>query len=160
MDQILRWTLFVGATELVLAFGFVMILRSKHRRTTGKPQITERGPRGPLRALLVPLALLLVFLIVAQAPALSLSCASLLACIGCVLFQPHPLDQVCGELGVQVGWRSRRFSDLEEWRLTGDHLRVRIGDVWTAVSVPVANHPEVRATLEKSCPDRESRFSH
>lgn len=66
---------------------------------------------------------------------------------------------VCGGAGVQSGCFSYPYGDLEEWRLTGDHLRFRVGEVWRAVSLPQALHAEVRGLLETNAEGRESRFS-
>ncbi len=66
---------------------------------------------------------------------------------------------VCGGVGVQSGCFSYTYQDLEEWRLTGDHLRFRVGEVWRAVSLPQALHAEVRGLLETHAAGRESRFS-
>ena len=66
---------------------------------------------------------------------------------------------VCGGAGVQSGCFSYSYGDLEEWRLTGDHLRFRVGEVWRAVSLPQPLHAEVRGLLETHAGGRESRFS-
>jgi hypothetical protein len=67
-------------------------------------------------------------------------------------------DAVLGESGVQRGWIARRFADLEEWRLTGEHLRFRLHGEWTSVPCPPTQQGFVRETLLEVAPDRESRF--
>jgi len=52
----------------------------------------------------------------------------------------------------------RRFEDLEEWRLTGDHLRWKLFGEWQACEVPSAESESLRTKLEQLIPDRESRF--
>ena len=49
--------------------------------------------------------------------------------------------------------------ELEEWRLTGDHLRFRIGPTWLAVGLPAREHAGVRELLLERRPEAESRFS-
>lgn len=68
-------------------------------------------------------------------------------------------DHVFGSEGVRRGWFARRFADVEEWRLTGEHLRWRLYGVWLATEVPAEHHAELRAQLEELVPDRESRFA-
>lgn len=75
-----------------------------------------------------------------------------------VWVSPGFQDAVLGELGVQRGWSARRFADLEEWRLTGDHLRFRMEGEWTAVPCPPAEQARVRAALVAANPAGESRF--
>ena len=83
---------------------------------------------------------------------------SLLLGILLVWITPGFHDAVLGELGVQRGWFARRFADLEEWRLTGDHLRFRLDGEWTAVPCPPAEQARIRAALLAVNPERESRF--
>ena len=67
-------------------------------------------------------------------------------------------DSVLAENGVRAGWFVRRFEDLEEWRLTGDHLRWKLFGEWQACEVPLAESESLRTKLEQLIPDRESRF--
>ena len=83
---------------------------------------------------------------------------SLLIAILLVWVMPGFHDAVLGELGVQRGWSTRRFEDLEEWRLTGDHLRFRLDGEWTSVPCPPAEQVRVRETLLAANPGGESRF--
>jgi len=75
-----------------------------------------------------------------------------------VVVMPGFRDEVLGEDGVRSGWRTCRFEDLEEWRLTGDHLRWKQAGEWRACEVPAAAREQVRARLERAAADRESRF--
>ena len=68
-------------------------------------------------------------------------------------------DRVCGTEGVRVGWSVRGFAQLEEWRLTGDHLRFRLRGQWTAVPLSVAEQEPIRERLLAVAPERESAFN-
>ena len=67
--------------------------------------------------------------------------------------------QACGAAGVQSRCFSYAYEELAEWRLTGDHLRFRVGEVWRAVALPGELHSEARRQLESLAEGRESRFS-
>lgn len=69
-------------------------------------------------------------------------------------------DSKFGAHGVQRGWHARRFAELEEWRLTGDHLRWKLFGQWVASDLPADRHAGARAKLVAVAADRESRFSH
>lgn len=71
---------------------------------------------------------------------------------------PSSSHAVLGEGGVQRGWHARRFESLEEWRLTGDHLRFRLYGEWTSVPCPPHHQAALRAKLTALAPDRESPF--
>ena len=85
---------------------------------------------------------------------------SILVALACVaaLLSRRQRGQACGEAGVQRGCFSCAYEDVEEWRLTGDHLRFRVGEVWRAVALPDRFHPQVRSLLEARVGDLESRF--
>ena len=78
--------------------------------------------------------------------------------VAAVVLATHPEDGACGTEGVRSGSWSHAYGDLEEWRLTGDHLRFRFGGVWRAVALPQALHGEVRGLLETKAKGLESRF--
>ena len=73
--------------------------------------------------------------------------------------RPSFEDHEFGTTGVRRGWFARRFDELDEWRLTGEHLRWRLYGVWLATEVPTEFHAELRARLEEIAPERESRFA-
>jgi hypothetical protein len=85
-----------------------------------------------------------------------------LLCLGIaqllVFTTPGAHDAVLGESGVQRGWHARRFESLEEWRLTGDHLRFRLFGEWTSVPCPPEHHFRLRSKLVQLVPERESPF--
>ncbi len=75
-----------------------------------------------------------------------------------ILTTPSAATAILGVGGVQRGWHARRFESLEEWRLTGDHLRFRLFGEWTSVPCPQARQAEIRARLVELVPERESPF--
>jgi hypothetical protein len=74
------------------------------------------------------------------------------------LLRPSFGDRVCAEGGVRSGWFWQRYEQLEEWRLSGEHLRFKVRGEWLAVDLPRAEHARVRARLLERAADRESRF--
>jgi hypothetical protein len=84
--------------------------------------------------------------------------ATLLLATGTIALSPSERDACVGEAGVACGWTSRSFRELEEWRLTGEHLRWRVGPRWLACLVPVERHAALRERLAAACGDRESPF--
>lgn len=83
-------------------------------------------------------------------------------CLGFALLlvytTPTSRTAILGEGGVQSGWHARRFEALDEWRLTGDHLRFRLFGEWTSVPCPSEHQGKLRAKLVELVPDRESPF--
>lgn len=75
-----------------------------------------------------------------------------------MLISPGANDAALGELGVRRGWYARTFEELEEWRLTGDHLRWKLRGEWQASPAPRATHAVLRDKLVALCPERESSF--
>lgn len=80
----------------------------------------------------------------------------LLGALALTAICPGVHDQACGELGVYRGWFGRRYEELDEWRLAGDHLRFRMMGEWMSVALPRDRQAKVRAILERVAPDRES----
>ena len=78
--------------------------------------------------------------------------------IAFVILRPASADRICGTKGVRRGWYVRSFEQLEEWRLTGDHLRFRLRGEWEAVPLAAARHDEFGQRLRAAAPDRESSF--
>ena len=75
-----------------------------------------------------------------------------------VVLCPANGESVYGELGVRRGWHARRFEELEEWRLVGEHLRWKLRGEWISSQVPPGEHEALRAKLVRLCGERESRF--
>jgi hypothetical protein len=97
-------------------------------------------------------------LVLCSAPTLP-PCALIVLSSAAMVLARYQRGGACGDAGVRSGCFSCTYADLEEWRLTGDHLRFRVGDVWRAVSLPQLLHPEVRGHLESLARGRESSFS-
>ncbi len=72
---------------------------------------------------------------------------------------PGANDRGFGDEGVFRGWYGRRYEELEEWRLTGAHLRFRLHGEWTAVELPRERRAFVREILERVAPESQSRFT-
>lgn len=144
---------------LVAALLAVLALATRARNAVGKPIAAERPMRAlRLAVVLGPQAIVLaIVLLRGDLPAGAAADVLLLGLLIAWL-SPGFHDAVCGETGVQRGWHARRFEDLEEWRLTGQHLRFRLFDEWTSVPLPPAEQPRIRAKLLELNPDRESRF--
>ncbi len=159
MSDVLHWLLTFATLELIVAFGLVLLLRSKRQAVIGEERFVQRGPRSVSLVLLA--AVLAVFFVSLSSPAegRTLTLTLLVAGAAVLWLQPRPDDGAFGALGVRYGWSARRFEDLEEWRLTGDHLRFRLRGEWVAVDLPRGEHVAVRALLAGKCGDRESRFS-
>lgn len=87
-------------------------------------------------------------------PALSCVAGSMLL----VYLTPGADDSASGETGVMRGWYGRRYAELEEWRLSGVHLRYRLFGEWTSAPMPAREHVRIREKLRVECSERESRF--
>jgi hypothetical protein len=146
--------LIVTAAVLAVALVVAALVRVRAARRLGVLVAAERGSRSPF--LLLPLAAALVAVCVDGVEPLPLSIV--LATAGYHFLAPRQGDRVLGRDGVQRGWYSLRFEQVEAWRLTGDHLRVFLRGEWEAVPAPARDHKELAAVLEARAPGRESRF--
>jgi hypothetical protein len=127
--------------------------------TVGTVLAAQRPGRWTRRVLLgAPAATLLVYEMMSGRLPDELVLESLLLAVLIVWVTPGFEDAVLGEYGVQRGWSSRRFEDLEEWRLAGDHLRFRLHGEWTSVPCPPAEQVGLRETLLAANAAGESRF--
>lgn len=146
---------------LVVGLLAVAMMRAKNRRTLGCVLAAElpgqRLRRWGMSALLLGV---LVALVVAgpDQRVLGIGCLWTLPALGLAWLGPGFQDALLGEEGVQRGWYSRRFDELEEWRLAGDHLRFRLFGEWTAVPCPPAEQSRLRQRLERVNGGRESPF--
>ncbi len=117
--------------------------------------------RGAIRTRIV-LSVLVLALFAWIAVDRTLWLTPILLCLGSALLLVHTTPgsntAVLGLGGVQRGWHARRFESLEEWRLTGDHLRFRLYGEWTSVPCPPDHQAELRAKLVALVPERESPF--
>lgn len=149
-------TLALAATVLAAALVAATVAHNRARRNVGEPVVAERVTRSPFPLVLVAVAMVAVLL--ARAEPLPLVVVLLAAALH--FAAPNPDARVLGRNGIQRGWRSVRFEELLEWRLTGDDLRVLLAGEWEAVPAPAADHAELRKMLEQRAPGRESRFAH
>jgi hypothetical protein len=152
---------------LVLALsllGIVLSLavRAKQKRELRQSVSVESGPRrGRIwYALVLAVALGLRLGLGEGLTPLGLELAAASAAALALWLLPSEADRVLGQAGVRIGYHVRRFAVLEEWRLSGDHLRLRLFGEWTAVRVPPEAMAGLRADLEREAKDRESRFGN
>ncbi len=136
-----------------------MAVDRRARAAAGRTILAERPGLWLRRALLVGPQLVVLGVVLVRGdlpPDGATECLFLGALLAWLT--PGSADAVLGETGVRRGWSSRRFAELDEWRLTGDHLRFRLEGEWTSVPCPSAQHLRVRALLAESNAAAESRF--
>ena len=157
--ELLELGLWLTAGMVGFAALWTFVRLRRLRAVVGAVRLREHGTRWLRMCELVATLVTLVALsflpaMVPLAPALGVLVPSLW------IFALHPADgdSVWGEEGVQRGWFARRYTEVEEWRLTGDHLRWKLKGSWVACRVPASEHAAMRAKLTALCPDRESRF--
>jgi len=133
--------------------------RARLGAAVGTPRVVVRPARPARRVYLAAVVGLAVWLLVSDAGVpVAPSLVVLGLGVALVLIAPGAQDSVLGSSGVQYGWHARRFEQLEEWRLTGDHLRWRLFDEWIAAHAPAELHAELRTQLTAANAERESRF--
>jgi ABC-type branched-subunit amino acid transport system permease subunit len=162
MDELTKSTMYGLAAALVMlgvaAFAAGAVL-ARERRFAGR-QVHSEKPGRARRALAVTAAAVAFAIIVVDArdgqAALAIAVLALAAAL--FAFAPSLHDSVLGENGVRGGWHVRSFAELEEWRLTGDHLRWKLHGEWQACRVPRERFAELRQRLSELCPARESAF--
>lgn len=161
-SAVLVFLLQATALGQALALCFVLAWNARIRKRTGPSIHAVRRRMGWRYAFLAGIALLGLMCLLTDVPLpeAKLPAAAVLAFAAALLaVQPSFADSRCGESGVQVGWHARRFDELVEWRLTGDHLRWRLGSNWIACNLPVNEHARLRERLERLAPGRESPFT-
>lgn len=144
---------------MVLAFGFLLAIHGKHGRTIGKRQRLQTGSRWNLVAIMPGIVAVLFGVAFVGGQEEPLLVVGLVSSAGCLWLLYRMGGATLGDRGARIGWRSRRFEDFCEWRLTGDHARFRVEDNWLALEMPVEQQPPFRAKLEALCAQRESRFT-
>lgn len=159
LDLEIETLLYLPLVMLVPALIATMAVVKRAQTTVGGAIAAQRPDRWKRRILLgAPQAAVLALESMSghlpQEPVIE----SLLLGILLVWVTPGFHDAVLGELGVQRGWFARRFEDLEEWRLAGDHLRFRLDGEWTSVPCPPGEQVRIRETLLAVNPAGESRF--
>jgi len=148
-------------TSLLLSVAFVISTLREVRgaRTLGKLVSRSCPGRGRRQLAVAFLCLLGGVVLIADTGVPTLPALQVLLLGGLMLmWTPGLRDSALGEGGVRAGWFVRPFAELEEWRLTGDHLRWRLFGEWQACEVPPDERESLRTKLEQLIPDRESRF--
>ncbi|MCA8979320.1 MAG: hypothetical protein H6831_03195 [Planctomycetes bacterium] len=160
----LNWILVIALLEVLLVDGYVAAVRIRAARRTGA-RVPLGGGAGTLWLALLWLAPLAYWALMLTPSEWNFS---LVGAVGALFvlgmfvsaLSPRASSRALGPTGVISGWTSARFQDLEEWRLSGDHLRFRLpGRLWDALEVPPERHAELRAQLERAAPGRESRYA-
>lgn len=141
------------------ALPLVLAARGRIAVRVGPVLASERGARAWQRLALTGGAVATALVIV-QWNELPGALALLVLVLSAGLLAASPLSQDAdvGERGVRRGWSAREFAQLEEWRLTGEHLRWRLRGEWHACRVSSEQHAALRARLQAACADRESPF--
>lgn len=146
---------------LVAGFLAVLFMHGKNRRTVGTVLHQDRPERNLRRGLWFALAVLTIalgFVMGIGTMAWGFALTLLLLALPIVLLSPGSEDALLGEQGVQRGFYTRHFHELEEWRLTGDHLRYRLFGEWTSAPCPAQDQPRLRELLTRLAPERETPF--
>jgi len=129
------------------ATAFSDLWRARNGRKVGRVLFQDR-PRRLRRLWRAGLALLAAWVLVfGSLPWLPASSVLALSC-ALSFFYPGNRDSVLGEDGVQAGWYARRYSEIEEWRLVGQHLRWRLRAEWVACAAPLELHARLRTLLD------------
>ena len=152
---LLSWSLLLLAAALVAN----LALSLRRRAAAGAARHAE-APGRLARRLWLAVPLVAVYAAILVEGSLPPLAAGLVFAAALRLWwtMPGAKDATTGEAGVARGFEARRHEELEEWRLTGDHLRFRLHGEWTSSPCPRDDQPWLRARLEQACPARESRF--
>jgi hypothetical protein len=127
--------------ELVVGLLVVGAIRARNLRTLGRVLAEERPGRALRRAGASAFLLgVFVLVLLARADVRVVEFAGLLLvpALGLVWLGCGFEDAVLGESGVQRGWSSRRFDELEEWRFADERFCFRLQGEWTDVPCPQA----------------------
>ncbi|NUP97486.1 MAG: hypothetical protein HUU28_15110 [Planctomycetaceae bacterium] len=148
----------LGSILAALAAACVVLWRRRQR--LGRPLARESGSPLARRVAITVACVLAVGMILhwGELELAWLVLVTLLLATLALAICPSEDEACIGELGVARGWDSRSLRELEEWRLTGEHLRWRVGTRWLACRMPVAEHAALRERLVAACGERESRF--
>lgn len=159
LEEQLSAALLVPGAIVWTALLVVLALRTRARATTGAARHQDLPRRASRRlALAIPLALVAGWALQAGLLPAAGTLLLVVPALCLVAATPGRLDAILGEQGVARGFEARRFEDLEEWRLTGDHLRWKLHGEWTSSPCPAAEHDAWRRLLEERCGAAESRF--
>ena len=151
--------LFLPLAFLLPGLVLTLTLTTRARATVGAVIAQERPWRRLRVSILIGLNVVALAFVLARQ---DIDLDPAIECLGLGIlitwFAPGFNDAISGASGVQRGWYARRYEELEEWRLTGEHLRFRLFGEWTAVPLPAEEQPRIREVLSRLCPERESRF--
>ncbi|MEM7307395.1 MAG: hypothetical protein AAF682_12030 [Planctomycetota bacterium] len=149
----------VAQVVLALAVGASIAVRLRERRILGVVVAQELAGPGPrVLGALVILAGLGAAIAARGEIGLGYSLPPLGLALMFVALRPGTADRVCGRDGVRRGWYVRALEELDEWRITGDHLRFRVRGQWEAVPLAAAEQASFETRLRDAIPDRESPF--
>lgn len=158
---------FTAVTCVALGLGVLalartlLVMRAAAERLG--PTLVAEEPRSPLkwlRLLLVAGAALALTLAWDEGAPGAYASAGLLAVTAALAhLTPSASSQRYCVHGVRRGFDARRFEELEEWRLAGEHLRWKLDGEWTSCRVPPELHADLRAKLGTLNPTGESRFA-
>jgi hypothetical protein len=157
--DVLRFLLGLASAALLGGCVAALALRLRARRVVG--EVIERSvlpPRPRLVAILLAAAGGFAALGAGDV-GLAWTLPPLALAIVYLALRPGVHDRVTGRDGVRRGWYVRALADLEEWRLTGDHLRFRLRGRWEAVPLAAARQAELGERLRATAPERESTFA-
>ena len=149
-------SLWIAALWPLTACAVHALERASAKRRVGAVLHAESAP-GYVSVAYCCLGILLIASVTGSATTLP-SCALIALSSVAMVLAKYQRGGACGAAGVHSGCFSYAYEELEEWRLTGDHLRFRVGAVWRAVALPEPLHAEVRGLLENYAGERESRF--
>jgi hypothetical protein len=157
--DILRFLLGLAAAALFVGSACALALRVRAGRVVG--EVVERSVLPPGRRFLgiVLVALAGVAALETAGVGLAWTLLPLGLAVVYLALRPGVHDRVTGLDGVRRGWYVRALGELEEWRLTGDHLRFRLRGRWEAVPLSAERQADFAARLRAAAPGRESRFS-
>lgn len=152
--------LVLAALWLVGGLIAVVQLRASRGRSLGTQLAHEPGARRMRWIALAVLVGAAIWVGLAGLPAATAGILIGLLVLGAVVnwVRPASGERECGSTGVRHSWHVLGFSDVSEWRLTGEHLRFRLFGEWTAAPLPEGQHEAVRTSLTAVAGDRESRF--
>lgn len=74
-------------------------------------------------------------------------------------FLPVEGEGWIGTGGVRLGWLVVPWSNVESWRLVGDHLRFKKHERWNAIPVTEPEKQLLREVLTKVAPEKEAELS-
>ncbi len=156
----LELLLWATAIALAAANSFVVLWQARSRARTGPVVHAVLRRRGARMALLAGVGLVALLVALAGESTIRIWPALAVLALAALLLARSPSfrDSVLGDGGVQLGWHARRFEELEEWRLVGEHLRWKLFGTWVACDAPAMLHANLRAKLGQLCPERETRF--